>query len=108
MKTQAFHHSISRYALFPRTVCTGKETAFTLRGRGMEYALTPGASYLLRVIPHEENNSSVLLTYSCSDKYDGISARADDDGVLHFPIFLKESRPIHSVCTRQREMAGSS
>ena len=92
MKTQAFHHSISCYALFPRAVCTGKETAFTLRGRGMEYALTPGASYLLRVIPHEENNSSVLLTYSCSDKYDGISARADDDGILHFTYLFEREQ----------------
>ena len=82
MKLQSFHKSISEYELFPRAVCTGKETAFTLRGRGIESALKPDTAYILRVIPHEENNSSVLLTYSCNDKYDGIAVTADGAEVL--------------------------
>jgi len=91
MKIQSLHCSISQYALFPRTVRVGVQTEFTLRGRGMDYALKVGDTYLLRVIPHEENNSSVLLTLSCNDKYDGISAIADDDGILHFSyIFERE------------------
>ena len=43
---------------------TGKPCSFTARGCGREAALTPGADYALFVIGQEENNSSLLLTFS--------------------------------------------
>ncbi len=84
MKIQAFHHNVSCYELFPRVVYTGRETTLTLRGRGMEHALKPGWDYLIRVIPHEENNSSTLIDYSTCHAYEGLTATADDQGVARF------------------------
>ena len=84
MKTQSLHKSLSEYELFPRIVCVGRETSFTLRGRGIENALTPAKEYLIRVIPHEENNSSIHLLISRTHEYEGISVVAEDDGYVHF------------------------
>ncbi len=84
MKIQSLHKSLSEYELFPRVVRVSTETAFTLRGRGIESSLTPGGTYLLRVLPHEENNSSVYLEISVTHGYEGIEAVADDDGMLTF------------------------
>lgn len=84
MDIQKFHKSVAEYELFPRVAITGKTTEFTLSGRGMEAKLIPGQEYLMRVIPHEENNSSVFLTISDTHRYEGITATPYEKGVIRF------------------------
>ena len=84
MKIQSLHKSLFEYELFPRVVRIGVPTTFALRGRGIDKVLAEGKKHLLRVLPHEENNSSVYLTISLTRKYEGIVATADGDGVLRF------------------------
>lgn len=72
------------YELFPKIAKQGEETFFTARGLGVETALQPNTQYCLRVIGQEENNSSLLQDFSTWQKYDGIFAETDEQGVLHF------------------------
>lgn len=72
------------YEIFPKVACKGEETSFSARGLGVETALRPNAQYCFRVIPQEENNSSLLLDFSDWKRYDGIFAEADENGFLHF------------------------
>ena len=84
MKLPNLNPDLVDYELFPRVALLNAPTGFTLRGLGMEAALTPGKTYLLRMIPQEENNSSELLTFSDWTRYGGVEAAADADGFLRF------------------------
>ena len=68
------------YGIVPQVARLGVPCCFTLRGLGMDAAFTPGATYCVRAIPQEENNSSVLLTFSDWTKYDGVVLQAEADG----------------------------
>ena len=79
------------YGIVPQVARLGVPCRFTLRGLGMDASLTPGATYCLRAIPQEENNSSVLLTFSDWTKYDGVVLQAEADGALRFAFtFTRE------------------
>lgn len=84
MKLPNLNPDLVDYELFPRVALLDTSTAFALRGLGMETALTPGETYILRMIPQEENNSSELLTFSDWTRYGGVEAAADDGGFLRF------------------------
>ena len=84
MKIQNISTAICDYEIIPQVARLGVPTEFTVRGLGMETALTPGARYLLRMIGQEENNSSLLCDFSDWKRYDGIEAVAENDGTLRF------------------------
>lgn len=95
MKIQNCDPSLADYELFPRVALCGEPCVFTLRGCGMEAALTPGADYALFVIGLEENNSSQILTFSDWLQYDKIPAAADGEGRLHFSYTFRREQ----ICT---------
>ena len=80
------------YRLFPQVAQLNKPTRFSLRGLGMEAALTPGETYLLRVIGQEQNNSAELLEISDWTRYPGIEAAADEAGVLTFEYTFRREQ----------------
>ena len=84
MKVQSMHRSISDYELLPRVIRKGVLTDFTLRGLGMDTKFEAGVEYLLRFIPHEQNNSPIAQTLSRHWLYEGITAVADEDGYIRF------------------------
>ena len=84
MKIPNCDPAFADYELFPRVALCGEPCVFTVRGCGMEAALTPRADYALFVIGQEENNSSLLLTFSDWLQYDKIPVTADEDGRLRF------------------------
>lgn len=92
MKIQSMHRSISDYELLPRVARVGVETNFTLRGLGMDTKFTPGTEYLMRFIPHEQNNSPIAQTLSRHWLYEHTTAIAGEDGYIRFSCTLKKEQ----------------
>ncbi len=84
MKIANLPASDFEFELFPKVAKQGAETCFIARGLGVETALKPDTQYCLRVIPQEENNSSLLQDFSNWQLYDGIFAATDARGILRF------------------------
>lgn len=80
--------SVFEYEIFPCVALLGAETEFTVRGLGIENALEPGAEYVIRIIPQEENISAVTLEISDYSRYDGIKAVCSGDGRIRFSCVL--------------------
>ena len=88
MKLHNYEPDTYNYELFPRVAQKDVPAAFTLRGLGRDAALTPGKTYALRFLGQEENNSSLLLTFSDWTQYPGLDVTAGEDGTLHFAFTL--------------------
>lgn len=92
MKIPNLNKSDFFFSLFPKVALINEACEFTIRGLGADNELIPNREYAVRVIPQEENNSSVLLTYSTWQKYDGVTAAADSDGCLKFSFTLNREQ----------------
>ena len=98
--------SLCDYEIWPRVARLGLPTAFTARGAGMETALTPGETYLLRVIGQEENNSALLCDFSDWQKYDGMELTADETGTLRFTYTFRREQ-IYTLRLAKRDEDGA-
>ena len=105
MKIQNVSPCAEDYELFPQVAPLCAPTGFTLRGCGMETALTPGKTYILRVIGQEENNSARLLDISDWTKYEGLEAAADGAGVLRFSYTFRREQ-IYTLRLGERDENG--
>jgi len=92
------------YQLFPRVIPVGRKTSFSLSGVGIEAALTPGASYIIRVIPQEEIATARTLAIGDGGCYPELSSSADEKGVLGFSwTFDREDIYTLRLCTEKGE-----
>ena len=105
MKIQNMIPSAADYELFPQVALLGAPTAFTLRGLGLEAAIAPGKTYILRFIGQEENNSGRLLDISDWTKYGGLEAAADETGALRFTYTFRREQ-IYTLRLGERDENG--
>lgn len=84
MQIQIQRPHLVDYDLSPRVVECGKSCAYSLRGVGIETALTPGKTYRVRFLPQEEIATARTLCIGDDGCYPETTACADADGVLHF------------------------
>ncbi len=80
------------YEIVPQVALVNKETSFTVRGLGLETALTPGRIYRIALIGQEENNSSLLCDFSDWRRYENTETQADGSGTLRFRCVLRREQ----------------
>ena len=81
--------SVYEFEIFPCVALIGAVTDFSVKGLGAEKALKPGAEYVIRIIPQEENISAVTLEISDFNKYEGLTVICGSDGYIRFSCVLK-------------------
>ncbi len=105
MKIPNIHKSDFFYSLFPKVALINTACDFEIKGNGIDKELVAGKEYCVRAIGQEENNSSELLTYSTWQKYGGVTAVADADGVLRFTLTLSREQ-IYTLRLAEKDSEG--
>lgn len=107
MKIPLYPHALFDYEIFPRVALLGTPCSFEVRGLGIETAFEPGREYTVSMTPQEQNNSAKLISFSDYNRYDTVTAIADEKGILRFTYtFTREQ--VYNIAIGKKDDNGNT